>query len=264
MKIFQKIMMTVAMMATLGLVASTPVMAEGESSPTSTSSSFLGLRPWYDGLLKAGSTDMKDVKEDCSGASEGCVELGNFVTLVAFNILMDATVIAGYLALSYIIYGGYKYMFSYGDPSKVATGKKTLTAAFIGLAIVMLSSVIFGTIKSVLIKNGADSGTVDVNGQSIELVKVNANLLLVETIQWAIGVAGVVAAIFIVYGGVSYVTATGDAGKLAKAKNAIIYSLIGLAIVVLSQVILGFVRNGINEARPTSMVETVMIGKGGQ
>ena len=249
MKIFQKIMMTVAMMATLGLVASTPVMAEGESSFADCDRSFLGLVSWHCAV-------------DTEPSSES--ELTTMVVNIAFNILMDATVIAGYLALGYIIYGGYKYMFSYGDPSKVATGKKTLTAAFIGLAIVMLSSVIFGTIKSVLIKNGVDSGTVDVNGQSIELVKVNANLLLVETIQWAIGVAGVVAAIFIVYGGVSYVTAAGDAGKLAKAKNAIIYSLIGLAIVALSQVILGFVRNGINEARPTSVVETVMIGKGGQ
>ena len=253
MKIFQKIIMAVAMMATLGLVASTPVMAEGESSFAACDRSFLGLVSWHCAV-------------DTEPSSES--ELTTMVVNIAFNILMDATVIAGYLALGYIIYGGYRYMFAYGDPAKVATGKKTLTSAFIGLAIVMLSSVIFGTIKSILIKGNLKDAPVDVYGQTIELVEADANLLLVETIQWAIGVAGVVAAIFVVYGGISYMTASGDAGKLAKAKNAIIYSLIGLAIVALSQAILGFVRNGINEAKQgasTSVVEEIiMIGKGGQ
>lgn len=45
---------------------------------------------------------------------------------------------------------------------------------------------------------------------------------------------GVVAVIVIVIGGVSYMTSSGDAGKLQKAKNTILYACIGLVICVLA------------------------------
>lgn len=52
---------------------------------------------------------------------------------------------------------------------------------------------------------------------------------------------GLVAVGFIVYGAVQYITAGGDAGKLAKAKNAIMYSVVGLLIVLLAAAITNFV-----------------------
>lgn len=49
-----------------------------------------------------------------------------------------------------------------------------------------------------------------------------------------IAVLGIVAVIFVIVGGVQYMTSTGDAGKVQKAKNTILYALIGLAICALS------------------------------
>lgn len=43
---------------------------------------------------------------------------------------------AGILLLVYFIIGGYKFMFSAGDPKKVAEGKGTLTNALIGFIVV--------------------------------------------------------------------------------------------------------------------------------
>ena len=50
-------------------------------------------------------------------------------------------------------------------------------------------------------------------------------------------IVGVVAVIMLMFGGFKYITCTGDASKVTSAKNTIIYALIGLVIVALSQTI---------------------------
>ncbi|MBQ3453098.1 hypothetical protein IJG28_02825 [Candidatus Saccharibacteria bacterium] len=58
--------------------------------------------------------------------------------------------------------------------------------------------------------------------------------VIVNILNAIILVAGIVAVIFIIIGGVNYMTSSGDAGKVAKAKNTILYALIGLVICVLA------------------------------
>ena len=85
---------------------------------------FLGFVSWDCGI-----------KNDISNEDD----LKSETWKIAANIAADITVLAAYLVLGYVIYGGYLYTFSSGDPGKIATGKKTLSQAFIGLAIVMLA-----------------------------------------------------------------------------------------------------------------------------
>lgn len=54
-------------------------------------------------------------------------------------------------------------------------------------------------------------------------------------------VAGFIGVLMIIIGGLSYVTASGDAGKAAKARNTIVYSAIGLFIVAMAFGITTFV-----------------------
>jgi TRAP-type C4-dicarboxylate transport system permease small subunit len=56
-----------------------------------------------------------------------------------------------------------------------------------------------------------------------------------------IGVLGLVAVVVIIIGGVSYMTSAGDAGKVKKAKDTILYGVIGLIIVALAFAIVNFV-----------------------
>ena len=56
-----------------------------------------------------------------------------------------------------------------------------------------------------------------------------------------IGVVGIVSVIFIVIGGLSYVTSAGDPGKTKKAKDTILYAIIGLIVAVLAFAIVNFV-----------------------
>jgi len=60
-----------------------------------------------------------------------------------------------------------------------------------------------------------------------------------------IGALGIVAVIFIVVGGVNYMTSAGDAGKVEKAKKTILYAAIGLIICALSFAIVNFIIGGI-------------------
>lgn len=60
-----------------------------------------------------------------------------------------------------------------------------------------------------------------------------------------IAVLGIVAVIVIIMGGVGYMTSSGDAGKVKKAKDTILYGVIGLIIVALSFAIVNFVISNI-------------------
>lgn len=57
---------------------------------------------------------------------------------------------------------------------------------------------------------------------------------------------GAVALMLVVIGGVKYITASGDPQKMAQAKDTIIYSLIGLAIVLAAFSIVTLVMKGIS------------------
>jgi hypothetical protein len=54
-------------------------------------------------------------------------------------------------------------------------------------------------------------------------------------------IAGIIAVLVIIIGGLMYITSNGDSGKISNAKNTIIYALIGLVVIVLSQSIITFV-----------------------
>lgn len=69
--------------------------------------------------------------------------------------------------------------------------------------------------------------------------------VVVNIINAIVGALGLVAVIFIVVGGVNFMTSSGDAGKVQKAKNTILYATIGLVICVLAFAIVNFVITGI-------------------
>lgn len=63
----------------------------------------------------------------------------------------------------------------------------------------------------------------------------------------AYAVAGLIAVVVIIVGGIQYVTSGGDPGKAAKAKNVILYAVIGLIIVLLAAVITNFVIGAVSK-----------------
>ena len=60
-------------------------------------------------------------------------------------------------------------------------------------------------------------------------------------INGVIAVLGFVCVVVMIVGGVNYMTSAGDTNKVTKAKNTILYGLIGLVICVLAFAIVNFV-----------------------
>lgn len=59
-------------------------------------------------------------------------------------------------------------------------------------------------------------------------------------LQVAFGVLGVVAVLFVVIGGLRYAISEGNPEDMSKAKNTIIYAIVGLVIVLFAEAIVTF------------------------
>ena len=255
-KILQKLLVGLLLVGTLMPAFATPAYA-GSDEPDITYSqnrNFLGLVPWYNGLATS-EGKIVQTKANCGGVA-GCIDLPAFVATIVFNVLDDLMVIASFVLVGFVIYGGYLYLLSAGNPIKAATGKKAIVSAFIGFAVTMLAEIIFTAIRVVILSNSASGGTTELG-----LVEVDATTVVENLIGWIIGIAGVVAAVFMVYGGFTYITANGDPQKLMTAKKAIIYAAIGLLIVGLTNMITAFVTSNIRSAKAAGTGQTLIIPK---
>ncbi len=65
--------------------------------------------------------------------------------------------------------------------------------------------------------------------------------LLKLGINWLFIAAGLLAVIFLLWSGIQYITSAGDANRLAAAKQRLIYSIVGLIVVIGSYVIVNTV-----------------------
>ncbi len=72
--------------------------------------------------------------------------------------------------------------------------------------------------------------------------------VIVGIVNGIVGVLSLVSVIFIVVGGINYMTSAGDAGKIEKAKKTILYAVIGLVICVLAFAIVNFLINILNQS----------------
>lgn len=70
-------------------------------------------------------------------------------------------------------------------------------------------------------------------------MKIEAVIIMV--IKYLVGVLGIVALVMVVYGGFQYIYSAGNSERLQKARDTIIYAIIGMVIVILSLSILRFV-----------------------
>lgn len=64
-------------------------------------------------------------------------------------------------------------------------------------------------------------------------------------INYIIGALAIVAVVVMIIGGVTYMTSSGDAGKVKKAKDTILYGVIGLVVCALAYAIVNWVIGGL-------------------
>ncbi len=74
------------------------------------------------------------------------------------------------------------------------------------------------------------------------LPKVEANSAsMFDLLQFVFAVAGGLAVFYITFAGFRYTTSSGDPAAIAKAKNQIVYGIVGLVIALMAFSIVGFV-----------------------
>lgn len=85
------------------------------------------------------------------------------------------------------------------------------------------------------ITSGATPSTVGASDQGHLIENITG------IINAVVAALGIVCVVVMIIGGVNYMTSSGDAGKVKKAKDTILYGLIGLVVCVLAFAIVNFV-----------------------
>lgn len=102
---------------------------------------FLTMPTWYRGLVEQRGGE-------CNIKSPGKTKqsLATFIWTIALNVVEILLHIVGYAAVGYIIYGGFIYLTSTGQPDKITGAKRSIMNAAIGLVISIFAIAIVNVI----------------------------------------------------------------------------------------------------------------------
>lgn len=105
---------------------------------------FLGMPAWYRGLTNS-DCSMKSPEDLPNGKG-----LANYIWKIVLNVVNIILVLIGYIAVFFIIYGGFLYMTGGSNPGQLEKAKKSITNAIIGLAVAILSTIIVNIIFGII------------------------------------------------------------------------------------------------------------------
>ncbi len=115
------------------------------------------------------------------------------------------------------------------------------------LTAVMCLAMVFAAVSPVSLPVYADSKDEVQNGANMANGGGGSNQNLPDIITTIINVmlfiAGALAVIMIIYGGIRYITAHGDEKQVKVAKDTIVYSVTGLIIAILAYALVTFIFN---------------------
>lgn len=199
---------------------------------------FFGLVPWHHYLPVTYNSVLGTCEVAFSPLGNG---KSSDILLVVLAVVDDLLRVAGVLAVGYVIYAGIKYITSQGSPDETAKAQSTLINALIGLAIALIAIALVSFIGNKLA--GASGGSAGVSGIDVSsLPKTPATDTTVKTLLTIVdSVVGALSLLFITIGGFRYVISQGDPQATGKAKNTVLYAVIGLLVAITAQAIVTFV-----------------------
>lgn len=206
---------------------------------------FFGLVPWYHYLNSAGELDSScNVIQNNDGSFNFTV-LGTHSSflLIALAVVDDLLRIAGVVAVGFVIYAGIRYIMSQGSPDETAKAQSTLVNALIGLVIAMVA---VGLVSFVGHQIGTNGGVAPTSGPNVDTsalphTDVTSNSTIKTVLSITFGIIGGLALLFVTIGGFRYVISQGDPQAVSKAKNTILYALVGLVVAIAAETIVTFV-----------------------
>jgi hypothetical protein len=135
----QKLYLTTALLFTMvGSALSFSAPAYAACTDT-----FFGIPAWYKGM-QDGACAFK------APETAGQPDAKKLVLMVALNIIQAGMVVVGYVTVFFLIKGGFGYLTSAGSSEGMASAKKTITNALIGLVIAVLAASIVNAIAGAI------------------------------------------------------------------------------------------------------------------
>lgn len=160
-------------MATLGLglafgLACVPANAPGDGVPVANAAE---PRRDVDGRRDTTPQRGRDAPRQPDQATQGQDTEGNEVDPITGEQVKNTSVLqyvnaiyvwlaflGGLIAVISLMYAGYSYMASYGDPEKIANAKDIVEKTLIGLSLLILAALILNTINPRTIENPCTPG----------------------------------------------------------------------------------------------------------
>ncbi len=154
--------------------------------------------------------------------------------LIDFLNAMQAIVVT--LAIVFIVIGAILYIFSSGDEGRLKLAKGAVTAAIIGLALAIAAPSFLKEIYNIIgVRSGSKAQ------QALNQVAPPGTLTLAEIVvnvlNFLLSIAGTLAIIALIVGGLMYLTAAGNEKQVDTGKSMFKSAVIGIAIVMAAMVI---------------------------
>jgi hypothetical protein len=173
--------------------------------------------------------------------------VGAIITRVENFLIMAA----GSVVVVVVLVGAFQIMTAGGIPKNIERGKKTITWALIGFAIVLLSGGLGYVVASIL--GGTFEplpGASDPTGPGTpeEVIGV------IDTIAgWMFGILMALGTVFILYAAFLFLASTGNSEKIATARRALIWAIVALFIGVLAGSVSLLVKDVLDVSTPVAI-----------
>ena len=119
--------------------------------------------------------------------------------------------------------------------------KILLTTLFVGMTLLTGSVQAASVFQNVCNGGGGSASDVCQNGQNTTNTLSGPNGVLIKASRIVATIAGTAAVIIIIISGIVYSTSGGDPTKAESAKNTLIYAVVGVIVIIISESIVSFV-----------------------
>jgi len=192
---------------------------------------FLGLLPWYHYI---------NLNSQCGfDANHQLILLGanSSILLIFLAVIDDLLRIIGLLAVIFVIYAGVKYILSMGEPGETSKALSTVINALSGLGI-SLVAITFVTFLGNQLGSGTGNRS-SVLGLDLRPLPnptgADSGAIIPTMLSIAFGVIGALSFLVIVIAAMQYTFSQGDPQATGRAKNTIVYALVGLVLAIAAQ-----------------------------
>lgn len=174
--------------------------------------------------------------ELCNPTARFAGDFNQFLT----NVLIVFGAAVGGQAIVYVVFAGFRMIISQGDSEAIATAKRSLQWAVLGLLLIIGSfALVYATSKFL--------GTTDVNLHFDEPIRNEVTQptragtfgeFVVTMLRGLLGIAGLLALMMIIINGFRYITAGGKEEQVESAKEGLQWAVVGLVVIAFAYTII--------------------------